>query len=90
MVKKAGLEEYFQGHGDGQVPFIGHGVGLEINELPVLTPRHHMILKEGMVFALEPKFVIPPHGAIGIEVDFVVRPDGLERVTDDDFGLIKV
>jgi len=90
MVKKAGLEEYFEGHGDGQVPFVGHGVGLEINELPVLTPRHHMTLKEGMVFALEPKFVIPPHGAIGIEVDFIVRPDRLERVTDDDFAMVRI
>ena len=90
MVKKAGLEEYFEGHGDGQVPFIGHGVGLEINDLPVLTPRHHMVLKEGMVFALEPKFVLPPHGAIGIEVDFIVRPNGLERVTKDSFDLVKV
>ena len=90
LAKKAGLEEYFGGHGDGQVPFVGHGVGLEINDLPVLTPRHHMILREGMVFALEPKFVIPPHGAIGIEVDFIVRRDRLERVTSDDFSLVRL
>ncbi len=50
-VKAAGLEDHFMGHGEGQVSFIGHGLGLEINELPVITPRHKIILKEGMVFA---------------------------------------
>ena len=43
------------GYGPTQVTFIGHGLGLEINELPVITARHHTILKEGMVFAFEPK-----------------------------------
>jgi Xaa-Pro dipeptidase len=78
----AGLEEYFMGYGPGRVGFIGHGLGLEINELPVITPRHSTILREGMVFAFEPKFIMPGQGAIGIEVDFVVRKDGLERITD--------
>ena len=90
MVKKAHLEEYFMGHGEGQVAFIGHGIGLEINELPVITPRHRRILKEGMVFALEPKFVLPPHGAIGIEVDLIVKPHGLERVTGDSIDIVYV
>jgi Xaa-Pro aminopeptidase len=35
-----------------------------------------------MVFAYEPKFIFPGEGAIGIEADFIVRKDGLERVTD--------
>lgn len=90
IVKKAGLLEYFMGHGEGQVRFIGHGLGLEINELPVITALHHRTLKEGMVFAFEPKFVLPPHGAIGIEVDFIVRPDRLERVTSDPLDIVYV
>lgn len=90
IVKKEHLGDYFLGHGEGKVAFIGHGVGLEINELPVITSRHHRILKEGMVFAFEPKFVIPPHGAIGIEVDFIVRPHGLERVTTNSFELVRM
>jgi Xaa-Pro dipeptidase len=80
--KEAKLEKYFMGHGEGQVSFVGHGLGLEINELPVITPRHKTILKEGMVFAFEPKFIIPNEGAVGIEVDFIVRKDRLQRVTD--------
>ena len=89
-VKKAGLEAYFMGYGEGQVSFVGHGLGLEINELPVITPRHKTILKEGMVFAFEPKFIIPGEGAVGIEVDFIVRRDGLQRVTDSSLDVIYV
>ena len=90
LVKKAGLEDYFMGHGDGQVPFIGHGVGLEINELPVITGSHTRLLQEGMVFALEPKFVLPPHGAVGVEVDFIVTQDGLERLTSDSLDIVEL
>ncbi len=89
-VKEAGLEAHFMGHGEGQVAFIGHGLGLEINELPVITPRHKILLKEGMVFAFEPKFIFPGEGAIGIEVDFVVRKDGLERLTKTPLDIVYV
>jgi Xaa-Pro dipeptidase len=90
IVQKAHLQDYFMGCGEGQVSFIGHGVGLEVNELPVITARHGRVLRAGMVFALEPKFVLPPYGAIGIEVDLIVRPDSVERVTGDsiDIGII--
>jgi len=87
-VKKEELENYFMGYGEGKVSFIGHGLGLEINELPVITRSHDITLKEGMVFAFEPKFVIPGKGALGVEVDFIVRKDKLERVTDTSFGII--
>ncbi len=88
--KKAQLEDYFMGYGDGKVSFIGHGLGLEINELPVITQRHDIVLREGMVFAFEPKFIFPGKGAIGIEVDFIVRKDGLERVTSLPIDVVQV
>ena len=88
--KKAGLEEHFMGHGPTRVKFVGHGLGLEINELPVFTARHHTILREGMVFAFEPKFVFPGKGVVGIEVDFIVRKDGVERVTQTPIDLVKL
>ncbi len=87
---EAGLQDYFMGYGAGQVGFIGHGLGLEINELPVITPRHHTILKEGMVFAVEPKFIFPDEGAIGIEIDFIVRKDHLERVTHTPLDIVYI
>jgi Xaa-Pro aminopeptidase len=88
--KGAGLDDYFMGFGPGKVSFVGHGLGLEINELPVITPRHHIILQEGMVFAFEPKFIFPGEGAIGIEVDYIVRKDRLERVTRTPIDLVTV
>jgi len=89
-VRKAGLEEHFMGHGPTRVKFIGHGLGLEINELPVFTARFHTILKEGMVFAFEPKFVFPGKGVIGIEVDLIVTKRGLERVTQTPIDLVEL
>lgn len=81
MVEDAGMSEYFMGHAQ-KAGFIGHGVGIEINEAPVLAPRSRDILEEGNVIAIEPKFVIPHVGAVGVENTYVVRKDGLERVTN--------
>lgn len=64
-----------------QAKFIGHGVGLQINELPVLTPRSKEVLQPGMTFAFEPKFVWPGIGAVGIENTFLVTETGVEKMT---------
>lgn len=80
MANNAGLSDYFMGHRQ-KAGFIGHGVGIEINEAPVLAPRSRDILAEGMVFALEPKFVIPGTGALGIENTYAVTADGVEKLT---------
>ena len=76
----AGLSNYFMGHRQ-QAGFIGHGIGIEINEAPVLAPRSKEALVPGMVFALEPKFVIPSVGAVGIENSFLVTDNGIEKLT---------
>ena len=57
IVTKAGFADYFMGVGQ-KAKFIGHGIGLEINEAPVLAPRMKQELEPGMVFALEPKIVL--------------------------------
>ncbi len=75
-----GLGAHFMGHGPSRVRFVGHGVGLELDELPVLSPND-LVLEEGMVFALEPKFVLPGLGAVGIENTWVVTAGGVERLT---------
>ena len=61
--------------------FIGHGIGLEINEAPVLAPRMKQELLPGMVFALEPKIVLPGIGPVGVENSWVVTADGVEKLT---------
>lgn len=80
MVKEAKLDDYFMGLKQ-KAGFIGHGVGIEVNELPVIAPRSRDVLEAGNVIALEPKFVIPEVGAVGIENTYVVRPNGLECLT---------
>ena len=80
IAERRGLGANFMGCGPEQVRFIGHGVGLELDELPVLTTSD-VPLEEGMVFALEPKFVLPGVGAVGVENTFVVERDGLRALT---------
>ena len=79
IVEAAGLKAYYMGHRQ-HAGFIGHGVGIEINELPVIAPRSRDILAAGNVIALEPKFVVPGLGAIGIENTYVVAADGAPEV----------
>jgi Xaa-Pro aminopeptidase len=78
--KENQLEPYFMGTVQ-QAKFIGHGVGLEINEPPVLTLRSKEALQPGMAIALEPKFVLPGIGAVGIENTYIVNENGLEKIT---------
>jgi len=80
IAKKNNLKDYFMGTTQ-QAKFIGHGVGLEINEPPVLTPRSEETLEQGIAFALEPKFVLPGIGAVGIENTYIVHEDKLENIT---------
>ncbi|MDR0844485.1 MAG: Xaa-Pro peptidase family protein [Tannerella sp.] len=79
-VEKQGLAGYFMGTRQ-QAKFVGHGIGLQINEPPVLTSRSKEELQPGMMLALEPKFVIPGVGAVGIENSFLVTETGLEKIT---------
>jgi Xaa-Pro dipeptidase len=79
-----GYAEGFMGCGEGRVSFVGHGVGLEIDELPVLARGVEMPLEAGMVFALEPKVAFPGEGAVGVENTWLVTEEGLERVTVSD------
>lgn len=80
IAEEDGMSQYFMGHRH-KVAFIGHGVGIELNEAPVVMERNHSPLEENMTIALEPKFVIPGTGALGVENTYVVRPDGLENLT---------
>ena len=69
--KAEGLEDYFMGHRQ-QAGFIGHGVGIEVNEAPVLAPKSKDMIEQGNIIAVEPKFVIPGVGAVGVENTYAV------------------
>ena len=89
VVKAAGFADKFMGTGQ-QAKFIGHGIGLEINEAPVLAPRIKQQLELGMVFALEPKIVIPGVGPVGIENSWVVTNEGIEKLTNCNEEIIEL
>ena len=82
IAREAGLEEYFMGH-RSHAGFVGHGIGIEVNESPILAPRSRDVLAAGNVIAVEPKFVIPGLGAVGIENTYIVRDEGpAEQITN--------
>jgi Xaa-Pro aminopeptidase len=85
---RQGFSDYFMGHGDGKVGYIGHGLGLEIDEYPIISSRFDERLEEGMIVALEPKFTFPGRGIVGLEDDYVVTQSGLKRLTITDQVLI--
>jgi Xaa-Pro dipeptidase len=70
----------FMGVGDSRVRFIGHGLGLEIDELPVLAVNQDVPVEAGMTIALEPK-VFFPEGGVGIENTYWITEDGPENLT---------
>lgn len=76
-----GLGDGFMGPEGYQVRFVGHGVGLEVNEIPVLAPRFDAPLVAGNTLAIEPKFTHPKWGVIGVENTYVVRDEGVENLT---------
>lgn len=80
MVHDANMDDYFMGHRQ-KAGFVGHGLGIEINEAPVIAPRSRDVLEVGNVIALEPKFVIPGTGAVGVENTYVVTDTGMKCIT---------
>ncbi|HOI70661.1 MAG TPA: Xaa-Pro peptidase family protein [Methanobacterium sp.] len=84
------FKENFMGFGKRRVKFLGHGIGLQIDELPVIAEKFTEPIEEGMVFAVEPKKGISGIGMVGIENTFIVTPHGGECITGNNPGLISV
>jgi Xaa-Pro aminopeptidase len=82
MAEAAGLAQNFMGAPGENAKFVGHGVGLELDEFPVLAQGFKVALQAGQTIAIEPKFVIPGHGVIGIENTFAVSSQGGVKITD--------
>jgi Xaa-Pro dipeptidase len=90
VAQRLGYAEYFMGPPDYKTRFIGHGIGLEIDEYPFIAQGHDYPLEKGMTFALEPKMVFPGEGAVGIENTFMVCKGGVEKLTPAEEALIEV
>jgi Xaa-Pro dipeptidase len=81
LVAETPYAENFMGCGENRVGFIGHGVGLEVDELPVLAPGFDAPLEVGMTLAIEPKIFYPGTGGVGIEDTYVITDTGCEKLT---------
>ena len=81
LAKKLGYKDSYLGPPGLQTRFIGHGIGLELNELPFIAQGQSYPLEEGMTFAVEPKIVFPGEGSAGIENTVVVTEEGYEILT---------
>ncbi|RNC73332.1 MAG: aminopeptidase P family protein [Desulfuromonadales bacterium] len=92
LAVELGYADSFMGSRGAQVSFIGHGIGIEIDEYPFIAKGFRdMVLEPGMVFAFEPKTVFPGEGAIGIENTFYLSLfDGLKQLTFSDQDLVSL
>lgn len=91
IARKRGLADYFMGYGDNQVGYIGHGVGLEFNEFPIISGKSEHILEENFVIAVEPKFTLPGLGVVGIENTWLIQKDKPRKIciTPDDHVIVE-
>jgi len=89
MAQDMGYKDHFMGSKGSQVSFVGHGVGVELDEYPFIARGFNDFeLQENMTFAFEPKVVFPGLGAVGVEDTFWVGADGLKHLTFSNHELI--
>lgn len=81
LIHGQGVEENFMGYGSNQVPFLGHGIGLEVDEFPAIARKIRVPLEKNMVVAVEPKKGLAGIGLVGIENTFLVTDQGGEKLT---------
>jgi Xaa-Pro aminopeptidase len=87
--EQSGYRDEFMNRGALKARFIGHGVGLELDEWPVLTKSFAQPLERNMVLAVEPKIVFAA-GAVGVEDTFLVTERGGRAITQMDRHVIRV
>jgi len=80
----------FMGAGDNYMQYLGHGIGLELDEWPVLSPKSDACLESGMVLAIEPKIFFPDRGGVGIENMYRITDTGFEKLTPFNEDIIVV
>jgi Xaa-Pro aminopeptidase len=81
LVFPLGFEKDFMGFGSNQVPFLGHGIGLAIDEFPAIAGKIHAPLEANMVIAVEPKKGLQGIGLVGVENTYLVTAQGGEKLT---------
>ena len=81
LAGKLGYKDNYLGPAGFQTHFVGHGIGLELNELPFIAQGQSYPLERGMTFAIEPKIVFSGEGSVGIENTAAITEKGYEILT---------
>ena len=90
QAEKRGYADGFMGLDENQVPFVGHGIGLTIDEFPPIAKGFTQPLEQGMVIALEPKQGLRGVAMVGVENTFEITADGCRSISGDKFDMIPV
>ncbi len=80
----------FMGFGSRHVKFLGHGVGLHVDEIPVIAEGFDEPIEENMVFAIEPKKGLQDIGLVGVEDTYIITKDGAKCITGGGHDIIEV
>jgi Xaa-Pro dipeptidase len=89
VASKLKYGDYFMGHAE-KGKFVGHGIGLELDEPPVIGPDDPTVIQENMTLVVEINTIIPGFGAMKAEDSFIVHADGLELLSNIDRRLYEV
>lgn len=81
--------KYFMGY-EEKGKFVGHGLGLELDEPPILGPDDPTVISENMTLAVEINTIIPDFGTIKVEDSFIVKPGGIELLSKTERRLYEV
>jgi Xaa-Pro dipeptidase len=81
LAGRLGYGDRFMNTGPAQVGFVGHGVGVELDEIPYVAAGSDMTIEAGMTLAVEPKIVFPGRGIVGVEDTILVRAGDPEYLT---------
>ena len=85
------MEKAFLSFGKGgKSKMIGHGIGLEINEPPILSEYDHSIINDQCTLGLDLHMMDPEVGAMKLEDTILVSSKGNEILTKSPRDLIKV
>jgi Xaa-Pro aminopeptidase len=88
IAEKHGFLEGYMGLEKNKVVFVGHGIGLAIDEYPALAEGFDAPLEAGMTLAVEPKIGLPEIGMVGTENTFEVTPHGGKSLTGQQYDII--
>jgi Xaa-Pro dipeptidase len=89
LVAEHSWKDQFMGL-ESKVRFLGHGIGTEVNQLPVIAAKQALPFENGMTVAIEPKIFVPGWGIVGIENTYLMEGDRLRVLTGGTGSLAEV